>query len=111
MLPKKFRLPAEYFGKDSSLGDKVRGVYGMFVVRDNSVGNPRFGFILSKKIGNAVQRHRMTRLLRVATMEAVNEKNISSLSKDFLYIAFKFCDKKNLLRDDILKQLEKRRND
>lgn len=107
MLPKKFRLPVEYFDKGYHTGKKTRGTYGMFVTNENSVGNPRFGFVLSKKVGNAVQRHRMIRLLRVIVMEIVNEKNMSSTNIDFQYIAFKFCDKKNTFKEDIVKQMEK----
>lgn len=78
----------------------------MFVCFKNEVGNPRFGFVVSKKIGGAVSRNRMTRLLRVAVMEVVNEKNLSTLGRDFQYIAFSFCEKKNLLKKEIEGQFE-----
>jgi ribonuclease P protein component len=107
MLPKKFRLPAKEFDVVYKNGKKVRGKYGMFVVKENSISNPRFGFVLSKKVGNAVLRHRMTRLLRVVVMEVINEKNLSGLNKDFEYIAFQFCDRKVDLKEDILLQFEK----
>ncbi|MFA7654881.1 MAG: ribonuclease P protein component [Candidatus Dojkabacteria bacterium] len=111
MLPKKFRLPAEYFRKQYQKGKKTRGRYGMFVVSDNEITNPRFGFVVSKKIGSAVTRNRMTRLLRVVVMEIVNEKNLSNLNKDFQYIAFEFCDKKSLLKEEISLQIERSIND
>ncbi len=111
MIPKKFRLPAEYFKQQYQKGKKVRGRYGMFVVSDNEIKNPRFGFVVSKKIGGAVTRNRMTRLLRVVVMEIVNEKNLSTLSKDFQYIAFEFCNKKNLLKKEISMQFERSIND
>jgi hypothetical protein len=53
----------------------------------------------------------MTRLLRVVVMEVVNEKNLSTLSKDFQYIAFEFCNKKNLLKKEISMQFERSIND
>lgn len=106
MLPKKFRLPPKLFKKVYQEGQKVRGRYGMFVYAKNEIENPRFGFTVSKKVGGAVTRNRMTRLLRVAVMEVVNEKNIVNLSIDFQYIAFKFCDKKNTLKNEIAKQFE-----
>ena len=106
MLPKKFRLPPKNFKKVYRDGHKVRGRYGMFVHVENDIGNPRFGFTVSKKVGGAIVRNRFTRLLRVAVMEVVNEKNIVNLSIDFQYIAFKFCDKKNTLKNEISKQFE-----
>lgn len=105
MLPKKFRLPVEKFDDVYKNGKKFRGQYGMFIVLKNKIINPRFCFVLSKKIGNAVLRHRMTRLLRVIVMEIVNEKNLGNTGKDFQYIAFKYCNKKILLKEDILNQL------
>ena len=106
MLPKKFRLPPKNFKKVYRDGHKVRGRYGMFVHVENDIGNPRFGFTVSKKVGGAIVRNRFTRLLRVAVMEVVNEKNMSDLNMDFQYIAFKFCDKKSDLKHEISKQLE-----
>lgn len=106
MLPKKFRLPAKEFDAVYQKGKKIRGQYGMFVTSNNNKNTPRFGFVVSKKVGNAVLRHRMTRLIRVVVLEVVNEKNLSSLSMDFQYIAFKFCEKKDVLKEDILKQFE-----
>lgn len=111
MLPKNFRLPPKSFDKVYRNGVKKRGNYGMIVYVENEVNNPRFGFVVSKKIGNAVFRHRMTRLLRVVMMEIVNEKNLHSLAKDFQYIAFKFCDKKNVLKEDILNLFKDINND
>lgn len=106
MLPKKFRLPPKIFDSVYRNGSKVRGRYGMFVCANNDVGNPRFGFTVSKKIGGAVTRNRMTRLLRASVMDVVKEKNLAELSMDFQYIAFKFCDKKSKLEEEISKQFD-----
>ena len=106
MLPKKFRLPTENFNEVYRQGKKARGKYGMFVFLKTDIGNPRFGFVVSKKVGGAVARNRMTRLLRVVVMEVVNEKNLSSLSMDFQYIAFSYCEKKNLLKREVEQQFE-----
>jgi ribonuclease P protein component len=111
MLPKRFRLPAKDFRKQYQKGKKIRGKYGMFVVSENSVGKPRFGFVVSKKVGNAVERNRLTRVLRVIIMEVVNEKNMGNIGKDFQYIAFKFCEKTSLLRKEIFLQMKDILND
>lgn len=107
MLPKKFRLPPKNFNKGYRNGKKVRGKYGMFVYSENDINNPRFGFVVSKKVGGAVLRNRMTRLLRVSVMEGIYEKGMEELDLDFQYIAFKFCDKKSLLKEDVLAQFDK----
>jgi len=106
MLPKKFRLPPENFDRVYKNGKKIRGQYGMFVCAESDMGNPRFGFVVSKKVGGAVLRNRMTRLLRVTVMEVVNEKNMGGLNLDFQYIAFKFCNKKTDLKTEVQFQLQ-----
>jgi ribonuclease P protein component len=111
MLPKKFRLPVENFDKIYHKGEKARGNYGMLISVSNDIDNPRIGFVVSKKIGNAVLRHRMTRILRVSFIEIINEMNLSTLQKDFQYIAFKYCDKKNLLKKEMENQFRKMLDD
>lgn len=111
MLPKKFRLPVENFENVYRTGKKVRGKYGMLVFSENNVDNPRIGFVVSKKIGNAVMRHRMTRLLRNSFLDSVNELNISEVSFDFQYVAFVYCDKYSLLKEEIKNQLIQIKND
>jgi len=107
MLPKKFRLPPKNFDRVYRNGKKVRGSYGMFVCDSNDVGNPRFGFVVSKKIGGAVTRNRMTRLLRVVVMEVVKERDLEELGMDFQYIAFSFCNEKELLKKEISSQIDR----
>ena len=100
MLPKKFRLPPQDFDKVYHNGEKVRGRYGMFVYFENNVANPRFGFVLSKKIGGAVLRNRMTRLLRVVVMEVIKEFPIGSSSKSsiFSYRSLYICSSEFIKR-------------
>lgn len=89
MLPKKYRLPAKAFRNVYSKGLKFRGQYGMLVVAPSQ--SLKIGFVINKKIGNAIKRHRMTRLLRVSFLELVEELKIESKAFDIEYVAFEFC--------------------
>lgn len=104
MLPKKYRLPAKDFRNVYAKGLKFRGQYGMLVaVRSKSL---RIGFVINKKIGNAIQRHRMTRLLRVSFLELVKELNIENKLFDLEYVAFEFCDSKETIKVEFEKQIK-----
>ena len=76
--------------------------------QDNNVSlkNPQFGFVVSKKIGNAVYRHKFTRLLRNISMDAVNELNIKDLPIQIQYVAFEFCDDYSILKKEFYKQIK-----
>lgn len=105
MLPKIYRLDAKEFPDVYKTGKKIRGKYGMLVIKDAKTPTPKFGFVVSKKIGNAVQRHRLTRMLRVIFVDIVKKLNIQN--KKFQYIAFEFCDESKILKEDIVKQMKK----
>ena len=105
MLPKKNRLKANDIKGLYSKGIKFRGEYGMLIVEKNSkVGEYEIAFVVSKKIGNAVQRHRMTRLLREISRKRIKE-NITGLR--LVYIAFKYCDNYEKLEEEFKLQIEK----
>lgn len=88
MLKKEFRLPSKEFQRIYSSGKKLKGSFGMYVVSLSDLEASRFAFVLKKKIGNAVQRHKMTRLLR-----EVARKHLDNLSPiDAQYIAFEYSD-------------------
>lgn len=101
MLPKKYRLNPKDFNKIYTRGLKYRGKYGMLVITESTT-SPTIGFVLNKKIGNAVHRHRMTRLLRVIMMEIVKEMKLEETKIKMEYIAFEFCDSKDILKEDCL---------
>lgn len=107
MLPKRYRLPAKEFQLLYRKGIKAKGEYGMLLYFDNSQNIPKFGFVVSKKIGNAVRRHRMTRLLRVISMEAIKSQEFSLKSGNFEFIAFTFCDDYSKLKEDFNYLLKK----
>lgn len=104
MLPKKYRLAAKDFRYVYSNGVKFRGKYGMLVA--SSSNRTKFGFVVSKKVGNAVQRHRMTRLLRVISMELVKQYTLDGIKLNFEYIAFLFCDNYSELKSELELQLK-----
>ena len=64
------------------------------------IEEPQFAFVVSKKIGNAVQRHRMVRILRELAREKIPEVRSSS----FLYVAYIYCNEYEKLEKDFNKQ-------
>lgn len=104
MLSKKYRLNASQFPKIYNKGYKSRGEFGMLVsLRDELSNFPKFGFVVSKKNGNSVQRHRMTRRLRNISMEMVKKYSLSPIL--FQYILFKYTDDYISLKNEFEKQI------
>lgn len=102
MLQRQFRLSNT---KDFDLiyrsGIKHRGKFGMLIAlkpsrakNNQSEGDghrempPQFGFVVSKKVGNAVVRHKLTRWLREITTSYVREFPEFALGFKFSYVAF-----------------------
>lgn len=108
MLQKRYRLPPKLFNYIYEKGTKYRNKYGMLVaVPYSGEITPKFGFVVSKKIGDAPDRHRMTRLLRVIVHESVEEFELKDNGYIYEYIAFKFCDDYHELKDSFQKLLKK----
>jgi ribonuclease P protein component len=108
MLQKRYRLPAKLFPYIYEKGIKYRDEHGMLVALPySSEITPKFGFVVSKKIGNAPKRHRMTRVLRAIVHELVKEMSLNDNGYIYEYIAFKFCDDYNLLKKSFRRMLEK----
>ena len=106
MLTHQYRLNAKHFKQVYNEGKKFRGEFGMLVARSYDKDIPQFGFVISKKIGNAPQRHRMTRLLRQITREMLTEYNLKERNLQCQYIAFKYCDNYEVLKEEYSKQLK-----
>lgn len=103
MLPRKNRLNKSYFKELYDHGRKFRGEYGMLIViKREDISQAQFGFVVSKKIGNAVQRHKMTRLLR----EIAREKIEKGKGVESIYVAYKYCNEYEKLEKDFNKQFE-----
>ncbi len=75
MLPAQYRMTrSAEFGTTVKHG--VRAVQPDIVVharRDCAGGGPRIGFVVSKSVGNAVERHRVTRRLRHVTRAVLTD--------------------------------------
>lgn len=107
MLNKKYRLPVSQFPVVYKNGKKIRGKYGMLVaLKVENTTTPQFGFVVSKKIGGAVHRHRFTRILRIAVSENIKELSLDNCGYIFQYVAFEFCDKKEILKKELETQLK-----
>ncbi|MBN1915700.1 ribonuclease P protein component [Candidatus Dojkabacteria bacterium] len=122
MLPKGYRIrKSKEFDLIRTEGVKYKSKNFMLVVRKISPKEldlaaekeqtyPRFGFIVSKKIGGAVVRNKVKRWLREAVRLELHSipKNIEAT-----LIAFKDADKSsfNELRDELKKILENIKRD
>ncbi len=106
MLPYKHRLGKNYLKKTYSEGKKFRGEFGMLVVRKVDSGPVKFAYVVSKKTGNAVQRHHLTRLLREITREVIKEYNFGYLPYHCQYVAFKYCKDYNEIKNEYSKQIK-----
>lgn len=112
MLQKRYRLPSRLFKYIYDNGKKYRAECGMLVVAPYSSDiTPRFGFVISKKIGNAPQRHRMTRVLREIVHDSIKELNLNDNGYIYQYIAFEFCDNYSELKEQFQKLIRKSIND
>lgn len=63
---------------DATVKNGVRAVQRDIVLhvrRDSEPDGPRFGLIVSKRVGSAVERHRVSRRLRHVAREVVGELN------------------------------------
>lgn len=91
MLAKPHRLTKR---KDFDLlynkGHKVRGEYGMLLTlsQEDKIATPKFGYVINKKMGNAVQRHKLTRQLRSITKALLDKQEKKLQGKLYSYIAY-----------------------
>jgi ribonuclease P protein component len=106
MLSKKYKLEAKNFRKTYQKGKKFRGEYGMLVIDNSNTSTPsKWGFVVSKKCGNAVHRNRMTRVLRAVAYDLNKELDLENKGLLLEYVAFKFCDDFNKLKEEISNHL------
>lgn len=85
MLPKKYRLTKDKdFVNVRKNGRRAHSKYFVLTWVSNQLNSSRFGIIASKKVGNAVQRHRAARLLRESLRHHLDDVG---LGYDFVIIA------------------------
>lgn len=80
------------FQKIYTRGSSVAGKALILYIRKDKEREKRFGFSVSKKIGNAVTRNRIKRLLKEAC-----RKNISLFPEGYDYV---FIARKEILKED-----------
>lgn len=111
MLSKKHRLAdSREFKHVYRKGYKVRGKYGMLIglkYSSPTQSGPKFGFVVSKKIGNAVNRHLLTRRLRGIAKEVVDSQILNNKDIKFQYVAFEYCDDYQALKKEFIWQVKK----
>ena len=108
MIPKRYRLPAQDFKRVYRDGKRIKGKFGMLIwSEDNSLSSPLFGFVVNKKIGNSVKRHRLVRLLRSLSADAIKEFQLDGVGIRFEYIAFCFPDSFSSLKSEFLSQIKR----
>lgn len=73
MLPRENRITtAAEFEHVFKVGSRKHYPDFMVVVAGNGLNHSRFGFIVSKKVGNSVVRHRTVRVFREAVRDLTN---------------------------------------
>ena len=75
----------------------------LIIEKDNSHTEFKIGYMVSKKIGNAVQRNRMTRILREVSRKRLKDVH----GYNFLYVAFKYCNTYEILDKEFKEQVKK----
>lgn len=108
MLKKECRIRSNKdFRRIYRTGKAVPGKYLVVFKKENGIGRTRFGFSVSKKIGNAVVRNRRKRILR--EISRIHQDSVKQ-GYDIVVIA-RSVEKKDLsfleLEKDYLKLLKK----
>lgn len=82
----------EEFQKIYQEGKKIYGHYCLlFVTQKTSFSNNKYGFVASKKIGNAVCRNRLKRIFREIVK---NHTELFPKNSDFIFVAKKTAGEK-----------------
>lgn len=76
-------------------------------LKNDEIKVPQIGIVVSKKIGNAVKRHRMTRLIRNIFTSTVSQGKLYNSPTLLQYIAFEFCNDYQVLDKELREQIEK----
>ncbi|GAB4156938.1 MAG: hypothetical protein Fur003_0480 [Candidatus Dojkabacteria bacterium] len=115
MLQKRFRLRQK---NDYELiyrkGRRIRGRYGMLLALNDwkhTNDDPLFGFIVGKKLGNAVKRHKFQRWMREIVRAYLKSASPATLSKlknmKFSFIAYEYPESFELLNKEVNELLKR----
>lgn len=109
MLAKKYRISNKKdFERIYSIGQKVKGKYGMVIgLYEEGLENPKFGVVVSKKVGKAHERNKIKRRVRNIIQEALNKGLFVDKGLKITYIAFKTSSGFADLRREVLEQFKK----
>lgn len=107
MLKKEHRLHSSRdFNTIFKHGVKSRKKYGMLIALSpkdpDSTYHPKFGFVVSRKVGNAVIRHRMSRWLRHIIIENIPYLETIFKGYKFSFIAFEMPETYEVLKEELL---------
>ena len=108
MLKSRYRLrDKKEFQKIYKKGTKYRGIHGMLVAlkvdsKDYPL-TPKFGYVVSKKMGNAVQRNLLTRQLKDITIRVLKENENLFEGYLFSYIAYEKVNEFSELKTELTK--------
>ncbi len=106
MLKSKYRLnTAKDINKLYKNGFRFRGVFVSLIIVPEleKNDNPKFGFIVSKKLGNAVVRHKYQRRLRYIVFDYLKEKEQELKSLKCVLIAYKNPENYSDLKIEVVK--------
>ncbi|HRI05588.1 MAG TPA: ribonuclease P protein component [Candidatus Dojkabacteria bacterium] len=104
MFPKSNKLSSDEFSRLYANGFRVKGQFGVLISSVSPYPKYRVGFVVNKKVGNAVVRHQTTRHIRNVFRKIVGEYNLPLL---YEYIAYTPISDLNAFEDEFKSQMDK----
>jgi len=105
MLPRNYRLNSKQFNRIYKEGKKYRSEYGMLIAKKDI--DTKFGFVINKKVGNAVLRHKILRQLHSITMDLIKKELFKDRNINFQYVVFGKTDSYSTLDEQYTRLIKK----